>query len=206
MLMERFQRLIRQRINPLFDQPYNTVGNRDFQSYCKNEVFIFVPVFQFTVGDVYLLTLRFAGALLNDFIEVVGGFAHKNPAISCSLCLAYYNLFTTVEVPAKSHTLMLPKRMDGHVAEHEFTVFSVGSICMKLCLAKDATSYKCARFDIAQTNADQWQLGVEIPFGIASTSSFIHGTSVLTLQLKRSNDKEHADEAFLRIQILSVCG
>ncbi|KRX11670.1 hypothetical protein T07_4959 [Trichinella nelsoni] len=27
-------------------------------------------------------------------------------------------------------------------------------------------------------------------------SSFIHGTSVLTLQLKRSNDKEHADKAF----------
>ncbi|KRX79127.1 DnaJ -like protein subfamily C member 10 [Trichinella sp. T6] len=98
-------------------------------------------------GDVYLLTLRFAGALLNEFNEVVGGFAHKTPR--------YH-----VEVPAKSHTLMLPKRMDGHVAEHEFTVFSVGSICMKLCLAKDATSYKCARFDIAQTNADQWQFGV----------------------------------------------
>ncbi|KRX66540.1 DnaJ -like protein subfamily C member 10 [Trichinella sp. T9] len=132
MLMESFQRLIRQRINPLFDQPYNTVGNRDFQ---------------FTVGDVYLLTLRFAGALHNELIEVVGGFAHKTPR--------YH-----VEVPAKSHTLLLPKRMYGHVAEHEFTVFSVGSICMKLCLAKDATSYKCARFDIVQTNADQWQFGV----------------------------------------------
>ncbi|KRY02121.1 hypothetical protein T01_7345, partial [Trichinella spiralis] len=40
----------------------------------------------------------------------------------------------------------------------------------------------------------------------ANMSSFIHGTSVLTLQLKRSNDKEHADEAFLSFQILSVCG
>ncbi|XP_003372030.1 hypothetical protein Tsp_05679 [Trichinella spiralis] len=153
--MESFQRLIRQQINPLIDQPYNTVGNRDFQSYCKNEEFIFVPVFQFTVGDVYLLTLRFAGALFNEFIVVVGGFTHKNPAISCSWCLAYYNLFTTVEVPAKSHTLLLPKRMYGRVGEHEFTVCSVGSICKKLCLAQDATSYKCATFDIAQTNADQ---------------------------------------------------
>ncbi|KRY34571.1 hypothetical protein T01_13190 [Trichinella spiralis] len=119
----------------------------------------------FTVGDVYLLTLRFAGALFNEFIVVVGGFTHKNPAISCSWCLAYYNLFTTVvastspfnnfEVPAKSHTLLLPKRMYGRVGEHEFTVCSVGSICKKLCLAQDATSYKCATFDIAQTNADQ---------------------------------------------------
>ncbi|KRX66543.1 DnaJ -like protein subfamily C member 10 [Trichinella sp. T9] len=159
MLMESFQRLIRQRINPLFDQPYNTVGNRDFQFYdstcigkCEIEILLDRSKrenfsFNFTVGDVYLLTLRFAGALHNELIEVVGGFAHKTPR--------YH-----VEVPAKSHTLLLPKRMYGHVAEHEFTVFSVGSICMKLCLAKDATSYKCARFDIVQTNADQWQFGV----------------------------------------------
>ncbi|KRZ66109.1 hypothetical protein T10_9045 [Trichinella papuae] len=103
------------------------------------------------------------------------------------------------EVQAKSHALLLHKTMYGYVGDRHLTVSSVGSIQKN---ARRCFRENCQLKYTACSNGIQFIITmlvngfkVEILINITSTCRYIHGTSVLTLQLKRFKAKEHAHMA-----------